>query len=121
MFGSLLERPLVAADALDRYPLLVSMFDKELDCCKLLYNQHVRSAEEMGESHNNACAVCAGCQFMDPKPEKSTFRLLWLGMKRRLVMFRLRLEITVFIKPNIFSHMLLVPSCFADSFDFVCQ
>lgn len=52
MFGSLLERPLVATDALDKYPLLVSMFDKELDCCKILYNKHIQAAEEWGEIHN---------------------------------------------------------------------
>lgn len=53
MFGSLLERPLVARDALERYPQLVSTFDKELDCCKLLYDQHVRAAEELGESRRH--------------------------------------------------------------------
>lgn len=57
MFGSLLERPLVAEDAVDRYPLLVSMFDRELDCCKLLYNKHIEIAEELGEICNNAC-IC---------------------------------------------------------------
>lgn len=57
MFGSLLERPLVATDALDRYPLLVSMFDTELDCCKRLYNKHIHTAEELGESRNNGCIL----------------------------------------------------------------
>lgn len=54
MFGSLLQRPLVAADAQDRYPLLVSMMDRELDCCKLLFNKHIQTAEELGESRSNA-------------------------------------------------------------------
>lgn len=54
MFGSLLEHPLVAADALDRYPQLVSMFDKELDCCKLLYSKHIQAAEELGETTTTA-------------------------------------------------------------------
>ena len=53
MFGSLLQRPLVAADAQDRYPLLVSMMDRELDCCKLLFNKHIQTAEELGESCSN--------------------------------------------------------------------
>lgn len=57
MFGSLLERPLVAADALDRYPNLVFMFDKELDCCKVLYNKHIQSAEALGKILNNFCIV----------------------------------------------------------------
>ncbi|KAK5876299.1 hypothetical protein CesoFtcFv8_025666 [Champsocephalus esox] len=48
MFGGLLERPLVATDALDRFPLLVSMFDKELDCCTRLYKKHIKPAEEQG-------------------------------------------------------------------------
>ncbi|KAK1906426.1 Dynein heavy chain 9 axonemal, partial [Dissostichus eleginoides] len=48
MFGGLLERPLVATDALDRFPLLVSMFDKELDCCTRLYKKHIQTAEERG-------------------------------------------------------------------------
>ena len=52
MFGSLLQRPLVAADALDRYPLLVSMLDRELDCCKLLFDKHIQTAEELGESRS---------------------------------------------------------------------
>lgn len=49
MFGSLLERPLVATVTVDRYPHLVSVFDKELDCCKLLYNKHIQTAEKLGE------------------------------------------------------------------------
>lgn len=53
MFGGLLERRLVAAAALDRYPLLVSMFDKELDCCKHLYNKQVQTAEELGENNTS--------------------------------------------------------------------
>lgn len=61
MFGSLLERPLVATDALDRYPLLVSMFDKELDCCKRLYDKHIQTAEEQGESHSHVGILYTTC------------------------------------------------------------
>lgn len=57
MFGSLLERPLVAADVLDRYPKLVFMFDKELDCCKGLFNNCLRSAEALGEILSNSSVV----------------------------------------------------------------
>lgn len=57
MFGGLLERPLVATDALDRFPLLVSMFDKELDCCTRLYKKHINTAEERGEICNNVCIL----------------------------------------------------------------
>ena len=55
MFGSLLERPLVAADALSRYPLLVPVFEKELNCCKLIYDKHIQLTEELGEIQNNSC------------------------------------------------------------------
>ncbi|XP_062234716.1 dynein axonemal heavy chain 9-like [Platichthys flesus] len=48
MFGSLLERPLVAADAVSRYPLLVTVFETELNCCKLVYDKHIQLAEELG-------------------------------------------------------------------------
>lgn len=50
MFGSLLERPLLAGDVQERYPRLISMFDKELDCCKFLYDQRMKTAEDLGES-----------------------------------------------------------------------
>lgn len=49
MFGNLLERPLIAADAQKRYPALITMFDEELDCCKALYKTHIRNEEELGE------------------------------------------------------------------------
>ncbi|XP_034427399.1 dynein heavy chain 9, axonemal [Hippoglossus hippoglossus] len=48
MFGSLLERPLVAADAVSRYPLLVTVFEKELNSCKLIYDKHIQLTEELG-------------------------------------------------------------------------
>lgn len=66
MFGSLLERPLVAEDALDRYPLLVSMFDRELSCCKVFYNKHIQVTEELGEIY------------------KTKVSSLWLGGHRNL-------------------------------------
>lgn len=49
MFGSLLERPLIAADAYEKYPLLIRMYDRELDCCKLLFRKQTQMAEKMGE------------------------------------------------------------------------
>ncbi|KAM7371234.1 hypothetical protein PAMP_010722 [Pampus punctatissimus] len=65
MFGGLLERPLVAEDALARYPLLLSMFDRELDCCKLLYNKHIQIAEELGSPpvNKNMPAVAGGLRW----------------------------------------------------------
>lgn len=49
MFGSLLERPLVAAYALNQYPRLIAMFDKELDCCKVIFDRHIQTLEDLGE------------------------------------------------------------------------
>ena len=54
MFGSLLERPLVAADAQDRYPLLVSALDQEVEGCKIIYNQRVQTAEGDGTASNSS-------------------------------------------------------------------
>uniref|UniRef100_A0A668AEI7 Dynein axonemal heavy chain 17 n=1 Tax=Myripristis murdjan TaxID=586833 RepID=A0A668AEI7_9TELE len=72
MFGSLLERPLVAADAQDRYPLLVSMFDEELHCCKLLFNKHIQSAEELGYTpvNKNMPAVAGGLRWAQELQER---------------------------------------------------
>ncbi|XP_061561508.1 dynein heavy chain 9, axonemal isoform X3 [Phycodurus eques] len=65
MFGGLLERPLVAKYALDRYPRLVSMFDKDLDTCKLLYHEHINIANEMGSApvNKNMPAVAGGLRW----------------------------------------------------------
>lgn len=49
MFGSLLERPLVASDAQSRFTLLWSIFDQELDHCKVLFNKHMGAVDELGE------------------------------------------------------------------------
>ncbi|XP_054619923.1 dynein axonemal heavy chain 9-like isoform X2 [Dunckerocampus dactyliophorus] len=65
MFGGLLERPLVAQDAVVKYPDLVSMFGKELDCCKHLYHTHIKTANELGSSpvHKNMPAVAGGLRW----------------------------------------------------------
>ncbi|KAG7491786.1 hypothetical protein MATL_G00007500 [Megalops atlanticus] len=72
MFGSLLSRPLIAADADDRYPLLVSMFDRELDCCKVLYNRHVQREEELGYTpvNKNMPAVAGGLRWAQQMQER---------------------------------------------------
>ncbi|XP_068161051.1 dynein axonemal heavy chain 9 [Antennarius striatus] len=64
MFGSLLERPLVATD-LDRHSVLVSMFDKELDGCKLLYDKHLQMGVEpgWGPVGKNMPAVAGGLRW----------------------------------------------------------
>uniref|UniRef100_H3A2B2 Dynein axonemal heavy chain 9 n=1 Tax=Latimeria chalumnae TaxID=7897 RepID=H3A2B2_LATCH len=48
MFGSLLERPLIAADAYDKYPRLITVFDRDLDNAKLIYNEHMQKEAELG-------------------------------------------------------------------------
>ncbi|KAL0984038.1 hypothetical protein UPYG_G00136240 [Umbra pygmaea] len=65
MFGSLLERPLVAADAQNRYFLLICLFDKELDCCKQLAKKHIQTVEELGCTpvSKNMPAVAGGLRW----------------------------------------------------------
>ncbi|KAM8836943.1 LOW QUALITY PROTEIN: dynein axonemal heavy chain 9 [Spinachia spinachia] len=65
MFGSLVERPLVAPEAVDRYAVLVSMFDKELDSCKHLYNKQVQTTDELGWTpvNKNMPAVAGGLKW----------------------------------------------------------
>ncbi|OCT60754.1 dynein heavy chain 9, axonemal isoform X2 [Xenopus laevis] len=53
MFGSLLERPIIAADAFDRYPLLISMFNQELDSAKFIYNRHMQTTMEQDYAQIN--------------------------------------------------------------------
>ncbi|XP_009976195.1 PREDICTED: dynein heavy chain 9, axonemal-like, partial [Tauraco erythrolophus] len=48
MFGSLLERPAVAADAADRYSVLISMFSRALDHARLIYSRHIQAELERG-------------------------------------------------------------------------
>ncbi|XP_030063865.1 dynein axonemal heavy chain 9 [Microcaecilia unicolor] len=50
MFGSLLERPLIAADAFNKYPVLVTMFDKDLDDAKFIFDEHIQQEQELGYS-----------------------------------------------------------------------
>ncbi|MCJ8738378.1 hypothetical protein PDJAM_G00035190 [Pangasius djambal] len=72
MFGSLLERPLIAADALKRYPELVKMFDKELDCCKALYKKHTQAEEQLGYTpvNRNMPVVTGGLQWVQELQER---------------------------------------------------
>ncbi|XP_067164604.1 dynein axonemal heavy chain 9 [Apteryx mantelli] len=48
MFGSLLERPVIAADAANKYPVLISMFDNALDDARLIYSRHIQAELELG-------------------------------------------------------------------------
>uniref|UniRef100_A0A4X2LFE0 Dynein axonemal heavy chain 17 n=1 Tax=Vombatus ursinus TaxID=29139 RepID=A0A4X2LFE0_VOMUR len=48
IFGSLLERPVVAMDAFDKYPILITMFNSDLDIIKTIYCQRVQEESELG-------------------------------------------------------------------------
>uniref|UniRef100_A0A3P9AKI4 Dynein axonemal heavy chain 17 n=1 Tax=Esox lucius TaxID=8010 RepID=A0A3P9AKI4_ESOLU len=72
MFGSLLERPLMAAEAQNRYPVLISLFDRELDCCKELFKKHTQTAEELGYTpvSRNMPAVAGGLRWAQQLQER---------------------------------------------------
>ncbi|XP_066560773.1 dynein axonemal heavy chain 9 [Amia ocellicauda] len=72
MFGSLLERPLIASDAHDRYPLLISMFDRELDCAKMLYSRHLQKEQELGYTpvNKNMPPVAGGLRWAQELQER---------------------------------------------------
>ncbi|XP_053308775.1 dynein axonemal heavy chain 9 [Spea bombifrons] len=46
MFGSLLDRPIIAEDVYDKYPRLITMFDQELDAAKIIFDRHVQNDAE---------------------------------------------------------------------------
>ncbi|NWX21666.1 DYH9 protein, partial [Aegotheles bennettii] len=48
MFGSLLERPVIAADAAEKYPVLIRMFNSALDQARLIYSRHIQAELELG-------------------------------------------------------------------------
>ncbi|KFW03432.1 Dynein heavy chain 9, axonemal, partial [Fulmarus glacialis] len=48
MFGSLLERPVIAADAADKYSVLISMFNSALDHARLIYSRHIQEELKLG-------------------------------------------------------------------------
>lgn len=51
MFGSLLERPVIAADAADKYSVLISMFSSALDHARLIYSRHIQAELVLGGWH----------------------------------------------------------------------
>uniref|UniRef100_A0A8C4MMP7 Dynein axonemal heavy chain 9 n=1 Tax=Equus asinus asinus TaxID=83772 RepID=A0A8C4MMP7_EQUAS len=46
--GNLLERPLVAQDASDKYLVLIQMFNQDLDTVRIIYSQRVQEEAELG-------------------------------------------------------------------------
>uniref|UniRef100_A0A670JPV6 Dynein axonemal heavy chain 9 n=1 Tax=Podarcis muralis TaxID=64176 RepID=A0A670JPV6_PODMU len=65
IFGSLLERPLIAADAYAKYHLLITMFDRDLDDAKLIYLKHIQEELELGcpTVHRNMPLVAGGIRW----------------------------------------------------------
>ncbi|KAM5310557.1 dynein axonemal heavy chain 9 isoform 2-T2 [Glossophaga mutica] len=63
--GNLLERPLVARDASDKYLVLIQMFNQELDTVRMIYGQRVQEKAELGFSsvHKNMPSVAEGLHW----------------------------------------------------------
>ncbi|XP_026133128.1 dynein axonemal heavy chain 9 [Carassius auratus] len=72
MFGRLLERPLIAADAHTRYRMLIKMFDKQLECCKMIFKQQMLTGETQGYSpvSKNMPVVAGGLKFVQQLQER---------------------------------------------------
>ncbi|KAA0725373.1 Dynein heavy chain 9, axonemal [Triplophysa tibetana] len=72
MFGSLLERPLLAAKAQSRYPILITMFDNELECCRRLFKSQIQIEEAQGYMpiSKNMPAVAGGLKFIQQLQER---------------------------------------------------
>uniref|UniRef100_A0A4X2LC28 AAA+ ATPase domain-containing protein n=1 Tax=Vombatus ursinus TaxID=29139 RepID=A0A4X2LC28_VOMUR len=64
IFGSLLERPVVAMDAFDKYPILITMFNSDLDIIKTIYCQR------FSQSHKNMPAVAGGLRWTQELRER---------------------------------------------------
>ncbi|XP_062448100.1 dynein axonemal heavy chain 9 [Rhea pennata] len=65
MFGSLLERPVIAADAANKYPVLISMFNSALDDARLIYSRHIQAELELGSPpvHRNMPLVAGALRW----------------------------------------------------------
>ncbi|XP_023100299.2 dynein axonemal heavy chain 9 isoform X1 [Felis catus] len=63
--GNLLERPLIAQDASEKYLLFVRMFHKDLDTVRVIYSQRVQEEAELGFAavHKNMPTVAGGLRW----------------------------------------------------------
>lgn len=52
MFQNLLERPVLAAVAADKVPVLLSMFNNALDQARLTYTRHTQAGLQLGGCHD---------------------------------------------------------------------
>ncbi|NWH56161.1 DYH9 protein, partial [Geococcyx californianus] len=65
MFGSLLERPIIAAEAADKYSVLISMFNSALDRARLIYSRRIQTELELGSApvHKNMPPVAGALDW----------------------------------------------------------
>uniref|UniRef100_A0A8C6JKW0 Dynein axonemal heavy chain 17 n=1 Tax=Melopsittacus undulatus TaxID=13146 RepID=A0A8C6JKW0_MELUD len=65
MFGSLLERPVIAADAADKYSVLISMFLSAVAHARLIYTRHIQAELELGSPpvHKNMPPVAGALRW----------------------------------------------------------
>ena len=68
--GSLLERPVVAQDASERYLVLIRMFSEDLDAVRLIHSQRVQEEAEHGK--------------LAAKPSKSKMKIIALSYRFRM-------------------------------------
>uniref|UniRef100_A0A7M4EWH0 Dynein axonemal heavy chain 9 n=1 Tax=Crocodylus porosus TaxID=8502 RepID=A0A7M4EWH0_CROPO len=75
MFGSLLERPLIAADAANKYPLLITMFDRDLEDAKMIYSRHIQKEMELGYApvHRNMPFVAGALRWAQELRDRIQF------------------------------------------------
>ncbi|KFV07099.1 Dynein heavy chain 9, axonemal, partial [Pterocles gutturalis] len=65
LFGSLLERPVIAADVADKLSVLISMFSRALDHARLIYARHIQAERELGSPpvHKNMPPVAGALRW----------------------------------------------------------
>ena len=70
--GSLLDRPLIKADFEEKYPILVSMMNKELDTAKEIYDQQVATKGSHGKVpiHKNMPTVTGALKWAQELRER---------------------------------------------------
>ncbi|XP_056325895.1 dynein heavy chain 9, axonemal [Danio aesculapii] len=72
MFGRLLEQPLIAAEAQARYPVLIKLFDKQLEDCKTIFKKQMQMEETRGYCpvSKNMPALSGGLKFVQELQER---------------------------------------------------
>lgn len=70
--GSLLERPLIKKDFEEKYPILVTMMNSELDVAKEIYDQQMQTKKELGKIpiHKNMPGVTGGLKWAQELRER---------------------------------------------------